>query len=142
MEPFDEPQSEFWVAESSAEYVAKPNTVLDKSFAFAIRIIKLYRWLYKQHPEIAPLAKQILRSGTSIGANAEEADSAFSKKEFAAKLGISLKESRETKYWLRLFYATEYLDESMFLSMRGDNDELMRLLTAILKTTRQNLKNG
>ncbi|KAB7731940.1 four helix bundle protein [Rudanella paleaurantiibacter] len=142
MEPFDEPHSSFWAEESASEYISKPNTILDKSFAFAVRVIKLYRWLYKQHPEIAPLAKQILRSGTSIGANAEEADAAFTKKEFASKLGISLKESRETKYWLRLFYATEYIDEQMFVSMRGDNDELMRLLTAILKTTRENLKNG
>lgn len=132
--------SEFWVGETGVPYKDKPNAILEKSFAFSIRIIKLYKWLCKNHPDTGPLSKQILRSGTSIGANAEEADAAYTKKEFAAKLGISLKESRETKYWLRLFHATDYIDDAMFGSLRSDNDELIRLLIAILKTTKENLK--
>jgi four helix bundle protein len=132
--------SEFWVLEPGAVYEQKPNAILDKSFAFAIRIIKLHKWLHKKHIDIAPLAKQVLRSGTSIGANAEEADAAFTKKEFASKLGISLKEAKETRYWLRLLHATEYIDEAMFTSLHTDTNELIRLLIAILKTTRENLK--
>jgi four helix bundle protein len=131
--------NEFWVLEPGAVYEQKPNAILDKSFAFAIRVIKLHKWLCKKHFDIAPLAKQILRSGTSIGANAEEADAAFTKKEFASKLGISLKEAKETRYWLRLLHATDYMDENMFTSLRNDNDELIRLLISILKTTRENL---
>ena len=141
MEDLNEGQTnEFWVFEDGRAYEQKPNAILDKSFAFSVRIIKLHKWLCKNHPDITPLTKQILRSGTSIGANVEEADAAFTKKEFAAKLGISLKESRETKYWLRLFHATNYIDNNMFTSLLNDNDELTRLLVAILKTTRENLK--
>ena len=132
--------SGFWAAETGVPYENKPNAILEKSFAFSVRIIKLYKWLYKNHPDIAPLSKQILRSGTSIGANAEEADAAYTKKEFAAKLGISLKESKETKYWLRLLHATDYIDNAMFGSLRSDNDELIRLLVSILKTTKEHLK--
>ena len=130
----------FWVFEPEASYEQKPNVVLEKSFLFAIRIIKLHKWLCKNHFDIAPLAKQILRSGTSIGANIEEADAAFTKKEFASKLGISLKEAKETRYWLRLLHATDYIDETMFTSLHTDTNELLRLLTAIIKTTREHLK--
>ncbi|MVM39337.1 four helix bundle protein [Spirosoma sp. HMF3257] len=136
----EETVSEFWVLEPRVVYEQKPNAILDKSFAFAIRIIKLHKWLCKNHFDIAPLAKQILRSGTSIGANAEEADAAYTKKEFASKLGISLKETKETRYWLRLLRATDYIDEAMFTSLETDTNEMMRLLTAILKTARENLK--
>jgi len=136
----EESTSEFWVLDSEAVYAQKPNVLLEKSFSFAIRIIKLHKWLYKKHLDITPLAKQILRSGTSIGANAEEADAAFTKKEFASKLGISLKEAKETRYWLRLLHATDYIDEAMYTSLHADTNELMRLLTTILKTTRENLK--
>ena len=136
----EERADDFWVLEPGVPYEQRPNTVLEKSFAFAVRIIKLHKWLCKKHSDIAPLAKQVLRSGTSIGANIEEADATFTKKEFAAKLGISLKEAKETRYWLRLLQATDYLDETMFTSLYTDTDELMRLLTAILKTTSENLK--
>ncbi|SOD88377.1 four helix bundle protein [Spirosoma fluviale] len=132
--------NEFWVFEPEFSYEQKPNAVLEKSFIFAIRIIKLHKWLYKKHFDIAPLAKQILRSGTSIGANIEEADAAFTKKEFASKLGISLKEAKETRYWLRLLHATDYIDETMSTSLLNDTNELIRLLTAIIKTTREHLK--
>lgn len=101
----------FWVSEAGVPYEAKPNVSLDKTFAFSIRIVNLYKWLIANHRDISPIARQVLRSGTSIGANAEEVDSAISKKEFTAKLQISLKEARETAYWLRLLHATDYLDD-------------------------------
>jgi four helix bundle protein len=95
------------------------NIIVDKSFAFSVRIIRLYQWLKKSHKDIDSLAKQILRSGTSKGANVEEAVGAFSRKEFASKIRISYKESRETLYWLRLLRATDYLDENnIFLFMQ------------------------
>ena len=110
--------------------------MLEKAFVFAVRIVNLHKWLRKHHPTIGPLATQILKSGTSIGANTNEADCAFTKREFASKLGISLKEARETSYWLKLLHTTEYLDELMFLSLKKDCDELIRLLVSILRTTR------
>ncbi|WP_229313226.1 four helix bundle protein [Larkinella terrae] len=128
---------DFEVTEPGNPYVPKPNAVLEKSFSFSVRIVNLYKWLFKNHKDILPIARQILRSGTSIGANAEEAVSAYSKKEFAAKLQISLKESRETDYWLRLLHTTGYLDNAMFNSLKDDNKELIRMLTTILKTTKQ-----
>ncbi len=115
----------------------KPNIILEKSFAFSVRIVKLYKWFYKNHSEVLPLAKQLLRSGTSIGANAEEADGAYSKKEFSAKFGICLKEAKETKYWIRLLYASEFLDENMYLSLKYDIEELIKIITAILKSSRE-----
>lgn len=115
----------------------KPNIILEKSFAFSVRIVKLYKWFYKNHSEVLPLAKQLLRSGTSIGANAEEADGAYSKKEFSAKFGICLKEVKETKYWIRLLHASEYLDENMFISLKNDVEELQKIITAILKSSKE-----
>ncbi len=114
------------------------NIIVDKSFAFSIRIIRLYQWLKNHHKDIDSLAKQILRSGTSIGANVEEAVGAFSRKEFASKIGISYKESRETLYWLRLLKATDYLDENQYTSIYADCDEIKKILASILKTTREN----
>ncbi|MEZ0609741.1 four helix bundle protein [Fibrella sp. WM1] len=129
----------YWVFEPGTEYAAKPNFVLDKSFAFAIRIVNLHKWLRKHHPTIGPLATQVLKAGTSIGANTNEADCAFSKREFAAKIGIALKEARETAYWLKLLHKTDYLDEAMFASLYSDCEELIRLYVSILKTTRSAL---
>jgi len=114
------------------------NIIVDKSFAFSVRIIRLYQWLKKNHKDIDSLAKQILRSGTSIGANVEEAVGAFSRKEFASKIGISYKESRETLYWLRLLKATDYLDENQYISIYTDCDEIKKILASILKTTKEN----
>ncbi|MER0438602.1 four helix bundle protein [Emticicia sp. W12TSBA100-4] len=114
------------------------NIIVDKSFAFSVRIIRLYQWLKKNHKDIDSLAKQILRSGTSIGANVEEAVGAFSRKEFASKIGISYKETRETLYWLRLLKATDYLDENQYTSIYSDCDEIKKILASILKTTREN----
>ena len=114
------------------------NIILDKSFTFSVRIIRLYQWLKKNHKDIDSLAKQILRGGTSIGANVEEAVGAFSRKEFASKIGISYKEARETLYWLRLLKATDYLDEKQYNSIYSDCDEIKKILASILKTTKEN----
>ena len=86
------------------------------------------------------LSKQLLRSGTSVGANVEEGTSGQSKKDFVAKLSISLKEAKETHYWLRLLHRCEYLDKKMFDSIIVDCDEIITILTRILKTARNNLE--
>jgi four helix bundle protein len=106
----------------------------EKAFHFAIRIVKLHRYLNDQKEYI--LSKQILRSGTSIGANIEEAESSISKKEFPSKISISYKEARETDYWLRLLCATGSINEKLFQSLSAECQELCRILFAILRTTR------
>ena len=110
----------------------------EKSYAFAIRVVKLVQWLSAKKKETV-LSKQILRSGTSIGANVEEAYGAYSKKEFASKLQISLKEAFETSYWLRLLKDTDYLDNKSFDSIHADCVELIKMLTATTKTLKHNL---
>lgn len=105
----------------------------EKSFAFSIRIVSLCRHLRKQRCEQA-LIQQILRSGTSIGANLAEASYAVSKKDFFSKVHISLKEYSETWYWLRLLHATSCLTDQQFESLKQDCLELMRLLAATTKT--------
>ena len=111
----------------------KENIVLDKSFAFAVRIVNMYKYLTEQKKEYV-LSKQLLRCGTSIGANATEAQRAQSKPDFKSKMSIALKEAYEVDYWLRLLYATEYLEDNAYKSMRDDNEELISLLIAICKT--------
>lgn len=111
------------------------NVLLDKSFLFAIRIIRLYQYLCKEHKEFV-LSKQILRSGTSIGANIEEAHGGISDADFSNKISTSYKEARETKYWLRLLYATDFIKKKLFDSMFNDCDELCKLSFKILDTTR------
>ena len=113
----------------------RKNIVLEKSFGFAVRIVKLSQYLVEKKRERV-LAKQVLRAGTSIGANVEEADNASSRADFAHKISISLKEAKETHYWLRLLVETGYLERSMFESIIVDCNELCKLLFAILKTTR------
>ncbi len=117
----------------------KNNIIKTKSFDFSVRIVKLYQHLIKEKKEFV-LSKQILKSGTSIGANVEEADAGISKADFSAKISISFKESRETIYWLRLLYTTEYIDKKMFNSLLSDCEELCKILFSILKTTRINKK--
>lgn len=112
--------------------------VFEKSKVFSIRIIKLYKHLCESKSEYV-LSKQLLRSGTSIGANIAEAECAFSKKDFLAKMYIAYKECSETKYWLELLYATEYLTQKEYDSILFDCTELMKLLTAITKTTRNQI---
>ncbi|MDO7876935.1 four helix bundle protein [Hymenobacter sp. ASUV-10] len=111
------------------------NTVLFKSYAFAQRIVKLYKLLLKQKQPRA-LAEQLLRSGTSIGANIEEATGGFSRRDFAAKCSIAYKEARETHYWLRLLRDTECLDIRLADSLIGNAEELKRMLAAIILSTR------
>ena len=113
----------------------KPNLILDKSFEFALKIIDLYNVLVSEKKEYV-LSKQLLRSGTSIGANAREGVVAQSRKEFIAKLNIALKEAHETEYWLELLVHGKYLDvDSPLLS---EVDSLIRILTSIIKSTNEN----
>lgn len=105
--------------------------IRDKSFHFAIRIIRLYQFLTKEKKEFE-LARQILRSGTSIGANVEEATGGVSKADFKNKLSIAYKESRETIYWLKLLYATDFINKKMFESLGNDNDEIAKILYTII----------
>ncbi|MFK7970898.1 MAG: four helix bundle protein [Bacteroidia bacterium] len=114
------------------------NILLDKSYSFALRVIKCCKYLRKERREYV-LSKQLLRSGTSIGANAHEANVAQSKKEFIAKLQISLKEAHETYYWLRLLVDAKYLSPKEGLSMQNDCLELIKILTSIIKSSRKNL---
>ena len=110
------------------------SAVADKSFEFAVRIVNLGKHLRYNKKEFV-LSKQLLRSGTSIGANVHEGRRAQSRADFLAKMSIALKEANETHYWLRLLYRTEYLTKKEFLSMQADVDEILRILTAICKTT-------
>lgn len=111
------------------------NIVFEKSKAFAIRIVKLYKHLNQSKNEYV-MSKQLLRSGTSIGANIAEAKCGISKKDFLAKMYIAFKECSETKYWLELLYSTEYLTEAEYNSIIVDCEELLKLLTAITKTAK------
>ena len=115
------------------------NAVLEKSFKFSIRIVKLYEYLISKNRNVEPLLKQLLRSGTSIGANITEAQSAYTKKDFINKLGISLKEARESEYWIKLLTATKHLDIKESESIQNDCEELIKLLTTIIKSSKNNL---
>ena len=115
------------------------NPVADKSFQFAIRVVNLYRYLCSEKQEYV-LSKQLLRSGTSIGANIAEAQQPQSRNDFISKLYIALKETTETKYWLRLLSATHYLSEKESNSMLSDCTELEKLLTAIIKSAKSHGK--
>ncbi len=110
------------------------NQIENKSFDFAVRIVNLYKFLTEQKKEFV-LSKQLLRSGTSVGANVAEAQRGQSKADFIAKMSISLKEANETNYWLKLLYKTEYLTEQQFLSISNDITEIIKILVAICKTS-------
>ena len=111
------------------------NSIIEaKSFDFAIRIVKLYQYLCEEKKEFV-LSKQLLRSGTSIGANVSEAQRGQSKPDFYAKMAISLKEANETDYWLKLLYKTEHLTEAQYTSIHEDMQEILGILTAICRTT-------
>ena len=118
----------------------KENAIKDQSKAFAVRIVRLYRYLHEDKKEWV-LSKQLLRSGTSIGANVVEALASISKKEFLAKRYISFKECCETEYWLELLHDTDYLNDDEFESISQDNLALRKLLSSITLTTSQQLKN-
>jgi len=114
----------------------KDNVVQVKSYAFAVRIVKVYKHLCDNKKEFT-LSKQLLRSGTSIGANIEEAIGGQSKKDFFAKLTISYKEARESKYWIRLLKDTDYLSNEEAESLLQDIEELLKIIGSIQKTMKQ-----
>jgi four helix bundle protein len=116
--------------------IAYGNALLDKSFNFSIRIIKFYKFEVDKKIIPLPILNQILRSGTSIGANISEAQSAFTRKDFINKLGISLKESKETEYWLRIMNGADILPLKEFESLKSDCEELLKLLTSIIKSSK------
>ncbi|OFX23738.1 MAG: four helix bundle protein [Bacteroidetes bacterium GWA2_31_9b] len=113
----------------------KDNPALDKSFEFAKNIVLLYKSIVSNHKEFT-LSKQLLRAGTSIGANVSEANGAISEADFSNKISIAYKECLETKYWLRLLKETDYLTESIFNDLFNKADELAKILFSILKKTR------
>lgn len=118
----------------------RENVLKTKSFAFSVRVVKLYRYLCENKKEFV-LSKQFLRSGTSVGAMVREAEHAESKIDFKHKLGVAQKEINETIYWLELMKETELLTNEQFESINNDATEIIKLITAILKTTKNNINN-
>lgn len=115
----------------------RENIIKEKTYAFALRVIKLYNYLIETNKEYV-LSKQILRNGTSIGANVEEAIGGHSKKDFIARIQIAYKEAREVHYWLRLLRDSNYIDDKLAESLLSDCEEIVAILTAILKTSKDN----
>ncbi len=117
----------------------KNNIILDKAFVFSVRVVKLNTYLCDDKREYI-LSKQLLRSGTSIGANINEAQAGQSKNDFIAKMSIASKEARETKYWIDLLVATDYLslEDVHVQTLVSDIEEIVKLLTSIIKTTKDN----
>ena len=115
----------------------KRNILLEKSFAFSVRTVKAYKYLVEDKKEFV-LSKQFLRSGTSIGANAEEAVGGQSRPDFISKLSIAYKEARETKYWIRLLQETEYFEKKQAESLLNDIEELLKIIGKIQVTTKTN----
>ena len=110
------------------------NVILIKSKKFAVRCIRMYQWLNREHREFI-MSKQLLRSGTSIGANIKEALRGQTRPDFGTKMNLALKEASETEYWLELLYETDYINITQFESIVSDCRELIRILTAIVKST-------
>ena len=115
------------------------NTVKYKSYAFALRIIKAYKFLSSEQREFV-VSKQLLRSGTAIGALIREAEHGESKADFIHKMTISLKEANETEYWLMLLHDSDFLEEKIFKSMLNDCQELIKMLISIIKSSKENHK--
>jgi four helix bundle protein len=118
--------------------MTRNNILADKSIDFAIRIVNCYKYLTEEKNEYI-ISKQLLRSGTSIGANIHEGIEAQSKSDFISKLSISLKEASETSYWFKVLFRTGAITESMYSSLHKDLDEIIRILIASIKTTKQNI---
>jgi four helix bundle protein len=116
----------------------KEGAIQDKSFAFAVRIVNLYKHVREEKKEFV-LSKQVLRSGTAIGALVREAEQAESKADFVHKMAIALKEANETEYWLMLLRRTDYLETAAFDSIHQDIVELLKLLTSIINSTKQSM---
>lgn len=119
----------------------REKTVKYKSKKFAVRIVKLYKYLCVEKKEYV-LSKQLLRSGTSIGANIAESECAISEKDFLSKIYIALKESAETIYWLDLLFETDYLSEIEYKSMKGDCEELRKMMSSTTKTMNSKLHSA
>ena len=117
----------------------KTNVVYDKSKRFAVRIVKLFTFIHENKSETI-MAKQILKCGTSIGANIAEAEYAISEKDFLSKMYIAFKECGETIYWLDILFDSGYLTESQYISLKSDCTEIKDLLSSITKTTREKIK--
>jgi four helix bundle protein len=120
--------------------IMKENVVKNKSFAFAVRIVKVYQYLVDNKKEYV-LSKQLLRSGTSVGAMVREAEHAESKADFKHKMGIAQKEINETIYWLELLNETNYLKSNQFESINADAVEIIKLITSIIKSTKSIINN-
>ena len=118
------------------------NPIVTKSLAFGIRIVKFYKILLTRSKEYEAIFKQLIRCGTSVGANVSEAQSAITKKDFVNKMQIALKESRETEYWLKLMIGTEIINSNEYQSLFDDCEELSKILTSILKSSKSNIKNS
>ena len=118
----------------------KKKLLQSKSQAFAVRIIKFYKYLCSKDEFV--LGKQILKSGTSIGANIRESRNAQSLSDFISKMNIALKEADETEYWLRKLLAGGYIEEKGYQSMHDDNEEIVRILVKIIKTMKQKCKRN
>ena len=116
----------------------KPNIIKDKTYQFAIEIVHLYKEMMKQNEFV--ISKQIVRSGTSIGANVEEAIAAQSRKDFISKMSISSKEARETNYWLRLLRDTKVVKNLDIKDLLKESEEIIRIITSIVKTSQNNSK--
>ena len=116
----------------------KENIIKDKSFAFALRIIKAYQFLSEKKEYV--LSKQMLRSGTAIGAMVREAEQAESSADFVHKMAIALKEANETEYWIELLSQSNYIEAKISVSLKSDLLEILKLLTAIIKSTKNNAK--
>ena len=114
----------------------KDNVVMEKSMEFSVRIVKLYRYLVEEKKEYV-MSKQMLRSGTSIGANVREGKYAQSKEDFISKMSIALKEASETEYWLELMERTGYLNEEEYESIRKDSSEISKILTSVVKRAKE-----
>lgn len=119
--------------------MTESNILADKTVSFAARIVKCYQYLQEERKEFV-MSKQLLRSGTSIGANIHEAIFGQSKADFISKLSISLKEASETSYWIVVLKSGGYLDEPAYASLKNDVDEIIRILISSIKTTRKNEK--
>ena len=113
------------------------NVLAEKSIEFAIRIVNCYKYLTKQKHETV-MSKQVLRSGTSIGANVHEAIYAQSKADFVNKMNISMKEAGETSYWLTILHRTEYIDTEMYNSIDSDLKEILKIIASTIKTSKSN----
>lgn len=113
------------------------NVIKDKTFSFAIDIVTLYKFLAENENEFI-LSKQLLRCGTSIGANVRESEFAQSKRDFISKMSISLKEANESSYWIELLYKTNYISEEKFHFIHSKVIEIIRLLVSIVKTSKNN----